>query len=180
MAGLASKTYDSSEEAPFKIEIASSGRSKCRNPACTGDKKTIRKGELRIARLEASPTEALNERLHGKRVPKWVHLRCCAPVILREAVDRYGGIEGVPGYDALEGNKICEDPKAEAQALTHSILGIESGSSTSYKSGSEKKEGDDTKNKASTKTTASKKKKKTSKEVGVKSTTEKAAARKEK
>ena len=180
MAGLASKTYNPSEEAPFKIEIASSGRSKCRNPACTGDKKTIKKGELRIARLEASPTEALNERLHGKLVPKWVHLRCCAPVILREAVDRYGGIEGVPGYDALEANKICEDPKEEAQALTHSILaGIEMSGSTGYNSGSEKKKGDDIQSKGSKKATSSKKKK-TSKKVGVKSTAEKAAAKKEK
>lgn len=123
MAGLASKTYNLTEEAPFRIETASSGRSKCRNPSCKGAAKTIRKGELRIARLEASPTDKLNGRFFKKKLfPKWVHMRCCAPVILQEAVDRYGGIEGVPGYNDLQPNKISEDPKAEAQELTPLIL----------------------------------------------------------
>jgi hypothetical protein len=152
MAGLASKTYDPSEQAPFKIEVASSGRSKCRNPACCGDKKMIKKGELRIARMEKSPTEELNQRLHGKLMPKWVHMRCCAPVILREAVNQYGGIEGVPGYDALEPDTIGEDPKAEAKALTCSILGIADDSKKKKSGGTIT-----SKTTTTTKTTASKK-----------------------
>jgi len=126
MAGLASKTYNPSELAPFKIEMATSGRSKCRNPQCPFPKRTIRKGELRIARMEQSPTEALNDRLYGKLMPKWVHLQCCAPVILQEAVTRYGGIEAVPGYDDLGPTKICQDPHTEAQELTRSILALAS------------------------------------------------------
>lgn len=152
MAGLASKTYNPAEPAPFKIEMALSGRSKCRNPSCQGDKKTIKKGELRIARMEKSPTEALDGRLHGKLMPKWVHMRCCAPVILQEAIDQYGGIEGIPGYNELEGTKICEAPKAEAQALTQSILGITDGTG-----GSEKKDNDSkNKTKVAKKSTATK------------------------
>ena len=121
MAGFASKTYNPSEQAPFKIGMASSGRSKCRNPSC---KEKIKKGELRIARMEKSPTEALNQRTFGKLLPKWVHMRCCAPVILREAVDRYGDIEGVPGYDELMASMMCQEPKVEAKALTQSILQV--------------------------------------------------------
>ena len=65
-------------------------------------------------------------------LPKWrVHMRCCAPVILREAIAQYGGnIDGVPGYeDALETTPICKHPsKAEAHDLVLSILGIPSSS----------------------------------------------------
>ena len=47
-------------------------------------------------------------------------------MILKEAVDRYGGIEGVPGFDTLEAgaNELCFDPPAEARALTQSILSL--------------------------------------------------------
>jgi hypothetical protein len=101
MAGLASHTYDPTVPADFQLGIAASGRGGCRNPACemsNAQSKKIAKGALRIARMEPSPTEKLG----GRVVPKWVHLECCAPVILQEAVDRYNGIEHVPGFDSLE------------------------------------------------------------------------------
>lgn len=163
MAGLESKTYNALEKAPFKIEMASSGRSKCRNPSCKGEKKSIKKGELRMARMEPSPTDILSDRLYGKLMPKWVHMRCCASVILQEAVDRYGGtIEGVPGYDDLEPSVICLEPKAEALALTQSILGLTSGSERGTANSSSSKNNDEAMvvGKAKEATAAPKKKKK--------------------
>ena len=118
MAGLASTTYDPSESASFTMEHATSGRSKCRNPSCLGAAKTITKGDLRIGRMEKSPTAKLDAQMRGKLVPKWVHIACCAKVILREAIDNYGSIDGVPGFDSLDA-----DGQAEARRVTAAILG---------------------------------------------------------
>jgi adenylate kinase family enzyme len=121
MAGLASHTYDPTIPAEFEFELAKSGRSTCRNPKClfkaTQGNRKIQKGALRIARVEDSPTM-------NRKVPKWVHLECCAPVILQEAVTRYKGFERLPGFDELEAEK-----QSEAVEIVMGILGIENSTS---------------------------------------------------
>ena len=122
MAGLQSKTYDPTVQAEFQLGLADSGRSTCRNPSCSlHPKRKIAKGSIRIARMEQSPSDHLDH-MKGRIVPKWVHLECCAPVILQEAVDRYGAIEHVPGYDELED----DDDRSQVRKITANILeGIE-------------------------------------------------------
>jgi len=121
MAGLLSKTYDPTVAAEFQLGLADSGRSTCRNPTCTlNPTRKIAKGSLRIARMEASPSDHLDH-MKSRVVPKWVHLECCAAVILQEAVDRYEAIENVPGYQELE-----QEDQSEVLQITANILeGIE-------------------------------------------------------
>jgi hypothetical protein len=83
------------------------------------------KGSLRIARMEASPSDHLDH-MKSRVVPKWVHLECCAAVILQEAADRYKAIENVPGYEELE-----QDDQSEVLQITANILeGIEAAPKT--------------------------------------------------
>lgn len=49
-----------------------------------------------------------------------VHLECCAPVILQEAVDRYDGLANVPGYDLLE-----QDHQSDALQIASTVLAID-------------------------------------------------------
>jgi len=125
MAGLLSKTYDPTVPADFQLELARSGQSTCRNPHClVSENRKIAKGCLRIARMEASPSDD-KKNMKGRVVPKWVHLQCCDPVILQEAVDRYGGsIEHVPGYEALE-----EENQAAVMRIAKNTLSGDAGDS---------------------------------------------------
>ena len=117
MAGLASSTYDPTVCAEFEFGVAPSGRAKCRNPnCCNNNKRTIQKGALRIGRVEASPSNLPGA--GGRKVPKWVHLECCAPVILQEAIGRYGELEQFPGFSELEA-----DTQTKAVEIVMGILG---------------------------------------------------------